>query len=180
MLGRDAIQLEFKPNTGNRVRGGSTYLQGWRETTVRKRIGVEHDFIPYCQSQQWPSFAGRIWPSHGRADGKQDKVTKPQCFPEYRFARLDKIASSIDHLRDVVAQDTICVAQPGNCAHSSYLGHSSIFICNQIQSNDLRWAGGRGWQDATVKLSHPNNVHRPHRRRQATARSLPFWKQLYI
>ncbi|KAL2840020.1 hypothetical protein BJX68DRAFT_271878 [Aspergillus pseudodeflectus] len=53
-------------------------------------------------------------------------------FPEYGIARVDEITSNIDHLNDVAAQDAVCVAEPGTCARPSHLGHSSIFMCNQL------------------------------------------------
>ncbi|KAL4861323.1 hypothetical protein BDV12DRAFT_180444 [Aspergillus spectabilis] len=61
-----------------------------------------------------------------------DAATKPQCFPEYGIARLDETTSNIDHLNDAAAQDAVCVAEPGTCARPSHLGHSSIFMCNQL------------------------------------------------
>ncbi len=66
---------------------------------------------------------------------KQDTPIRPQCFPEYGIARLDETTSNIDHLDDVAAQDTVCVAPPGTCARPSHLGHSSIFMCNQVRFN---------------------------------------------
>ncbi|KAL2859826.1 uncharacterized protein BJX67DRAFT_376020 [Aspergillus lucknowensis] len=56
----------------------------------------------------------------------------PQCAPDYGIARVNEIASSIGHLNNVAAQDAPRVAQPGTCARPSYLGHSSIFMCNPL------------------------------------------------
>jgi hypothetical protein len=128
---------------GHQVGQPKTYGDDLK-TLTEGGIGVEHDFILYrSSSQRRPSCAGNgkppSVPVNAGLTKEQDAPTKPQCFPEYGIARLDETTSNIDHLNDVAAQDAVCVAEPGTCARPSHLGHSSIFMCNQVRFKNLRW-----------------------------------------
>lgn len=140
MLERDTMPVKFDSNMGHQVRRPEIYGDDLKSLTERG-IGAGHDFILYRKSpsQRRPSCAGNGKPPSGGLMKEQGKTTRPQCFPEYGIARLDETTNNIDHLSDVAAQDTVCVAQPGTCARASHLGHSSIFMCNQVRFNDRRW-----------------------------------------